>query len=869
MYYSHLKLAATAWVLLSPLAESISVPSKGKEAKYLTRREDAKDYDIDDDNSARDQNLTLALDSLNVNTSANYPFRTVNAWVALGDSFAAGPGAGESFDGDWDHECMRGTMAYPNQMQNDDIMKGPNGRGDPKPEFDFVACTGAQTYDLLDMEKEDNQLKKIDADQTTFATLSITGNDVRFSEILKACVFGLAGKCDKKLKQAEDIMFNSTLWTQYNKVLNETLLNRFKIPKDDPHTLVYQQGYIQFFNDTTDQCDNAKFRRGGPKLTKELRKTMNTLTHKLNYVVQYWMDLRNVEWTSENGPFWSTYVDWVDVDWKYNNHRFCRQGVDEPDQENEDTWFFHLPWPISFDDDDDPKIVDSLSNFTWTPGVPSEDDVTVSALPYWLMKAFHPKEAGFAQSSNLHLFKLYYQEALAELPKKKFIIMCVGDYLSLGRNANPGNTDRLGYLPHLHRLLDDARIFNYGQTGGPSVTHVFSGTRGGDYQGDLTHEIYPNDDSIKVIANAIAKSWVNFVPVGKVIPVMIGHAELLQGREPKDIIESVRYLLFILFRWDTDAIVLLSQVPMYGLPHDGKDFYPMQKRFIEYNALLAGLVTEYSEAGRKIVKVHTSTTTKEHLTNDRQFPSRTGNERIARDFLEGMVLAQRRKFFEGAKWDNEGFEALEAPPDLPAPADGKQECLQPIPDNGPKWDEIKQSLFRYAPYKTEDDENKWIENVACDDDTVCAFSWDNGTTCVYSGGSEDGERSTHHQLIIQKDGNIDKGDCKASIRKIFDDCINGDERSYGGIVKTDKGYYSITSVAEKGMNPLSFTIDWSWMTYEFDDEKADDLLTNIPKPRDPYDTDEKLEFDHLTPEENPLRKPFTVTEKIPDEIPDP
>ena len=66
----------------------------------------------------------------------------------LGDSFAAGPGAGGAYDDD-QKNCMRGKDDYPNAMQNDNRMPGPQGQRLPKPGFNFQACTGAVTSDLL------------------------------------------------------------------------------------------------------------------------------------------------------------------------------------------------------------------------------------------------------------------------------------------------------------------------------------------------------------------------------------------------------------------------------------------------------------------------------------------------------------------------------------------------------------------------------------------------------------------------------------------------------------------------------------------------------------------------------------------------
>lgn len=106
------------------------------------------------------------------NTSADFPSKTIKKWIALGDSFAAGPGAGDPYDDN--STCMRSTHAYPIKLQEHNNMKGPDGSGGPKPEFEFAACTGAQTYDLLATQLEGNKLENLDA-ETTMATLSITG----------------------------------------------------------------------------------------------------------------------------------------------------------------------------------------------------------------------------------------------------------------------------------------------------------------------------------------------------------------------------------------------------------------------------------------------------------------------------------------------------------------------------------------------------------------------------------------------------------------------------------------------------------------------------------------------------------------------
>ncbi|ORY07658.1 hypothetical protein BCR34DRAFT_631030 [Clohesyomyces aquaticus] len=648
------------------------------------------------------------------------PHEYFQAWIALGDSFAAGPGAGDPYDanGKWGG-CMRGNKAYPNQLQLLDEMKGPRGRGGEKPKFNFAACTGDQTQQLLDFTKPDNQLRQIKRGETTFATLSIGGNDVRFSEILNSCVFGRKGNCDDKLSQAEEIMYNGSFHEKYNRVLTVALVEQFGMPERRPtltNTLLYQQGYLQFFEETTDQCDGATFIKGvkKPKITRALRQSMNKLTHQLNYLVHYW----------------------VDSDWRYNNHRFCRPGVKEPKNDPE-TWFFHLPWVLRIDENDEEGILQSLDHnasisddntanaimddFTWTPEL--QDDPNKRSDSAWLTKTFHPKPDGFASSANFDLFKFYYHEELDKLIKKRFLIMCVGDYLSLGKNVDPQNPDRYGYVSQLHGLLRYGATFHH-DPWWEGISHAFVGSRGDDYEGDFRREIYSMYDSIRQVTDALLGSPWNKREGGKIVPVMVGHCELMMGRNPEDIIGNVRYLLDTIWRHDRDAVVLLAQVPI----------------------------------------IRTSATTNEHLQDDRQYLTRFGYHRIAWDFLEGIALASYRGFFEGGKWANANYEKVEPLPALPGPPNTGSPCIQKKQDRAPSAEDMKLSLFRgYSPA----DEDKWIAERACNDQVEFNSSnpvFNTDQTCVYAGG--DSNRTTKHQLLVERvGGKLDVEDCKRSVKR--------------------------------------------------------------------------------------------------------
>lgn len=61
-----------------------------------------------------------------------------------------------------------------------------------KPRFNFKACTGDVTQNLTDEHNPSYQLGAWRRSQSTsFLTLSIEGNDVKFSDIVQRCILNL------------------------------------------------------------------------------------------------------------------------------------------------------------------------------------------------------------------------------------------------------------------------------------------------------------------------------------------------------------------------------------------------------------------------------------------------------------------------------------------------------------------------------------------------------------------------------------------------------------------------------------------------------------------------------------------------------
>lgn len=109
------------------------------------------------------------------------PFN-VGAYAALGDSFASGPSAGNSYD---NTACRRYTQAYGPVLAGDNAVQGP------KPmQFSFIACSGSKTNNIYNdnpdaknkpTTSQAGQLQGLNPD---LVTLQIGGNDVGFVEIL-------------------------------------------------------------------------------------------------------------------------------------------------------------------------------------------------------------------------------------------------------------------------------------------------------------------------------------------------------------------------------------------------------------------------------------------------------------------------------------------------------------------------------------------------------------------------------------------------------------------------------------------------------------------------------------------------------------
>ncbi len=141
------------------------------------------------------------------------------SYVALGDSYSSGDGAGNYSDG----SCLESANAYP--------VLWHNSHGGT---FTNETCSGATTSDVIN-----GQLGPLSA-STTLVTITIGGNDVGFASVMTTCVLSSTSTCVAAVKQAEQ---------EAQTVLPGLLDNTFTaIRSHAPNARVVVLGYPAFYD---------------------------------------------------------------------------------------------------------------------------------------------------------------------------------------------------------------------------------------------------------------------------------------------------------------------------------------------------------------------------------------------------------------------------------------------------------------------------------------------------------------------------------------------------------------------------------------------------------------------------------------------
>lgn len=223
------------------------------------------------------------------------------------------------------------------------MLAGQGGRNSTT--FQFLSCTGATTQEILSSRdgSHDSQIDAFNASlPVDFALLSIGGNDLGFFDVMNACVFRFynfySGTCETALKNTRDQIESDEFEHRLEIIIME-ILDKVRWEKKPSFTITVT-GYARFFNDVTDDCDEMSFGVWwrGPKLRKDLRSQMNTMVLTVNAKIHKTINTINSRFTKDK-------VIFIDYDKGFDGHRFCEEGVKEPDYDRKDTWFFLVGGP--------------------------------------------------------------------------------------------------------------------------------------------------------------------------------------------------------------------------------------------------------------------------------------------------------------------------------------------------------------------------------------------------------------------------------------------------------------------------------------------------------------------------------------------
>ena len=154
-------------------------------------------------------------------TAQASPLAAATGYVALGDSYSSGVGAGSYIGSSGD--CDRSTKAYPYLWQ---AAHAPAS-------FSFMACSGAKTGDVLN-----SQLGTLGA-STGLVSITIGGNDAGFSDVMMTCVLQSDSACLSRIATAKAYV-DSTLPGQLDNVY-------WAIRAKAPSAHVVVLGYPRFY----------------------------------------------------------------------------------------------------------------------------------------------------------------------------------------------------------------------------------------------------------------------------------------------------------------------------------------------------------------------------------------------------------------------------------------------------------------------------------------------------------------------------------------------------------------------------------------------------------------------------------------------
>ena len=230
----------------------------------------------------------------------------LRSYMAIGDSFSAGNGAGDLVSPDQPN-CRRTSGSYVYQLLND---RRYWEFQDPANPFEFNACSGAITSEI-----QDDQILSPTTQSPPYNpfirgadlyTMSAGGNDLHFDAIVRTCVYNLGwfGSCAKNLAAVDTALqrgsaFDLSLTQLYNTLFSQANGGQVIIVP-----------YVQFYND---QVPSTYFTKC--HISQSIRQQLNQAVTNVNAFLE----------SHASRVGFSMLLD-SSLQSAFDGHRFCDSG---------------------------------------------------------------------------------------------------------------------------------------------------------------------------------------------------------------------------------------------------------------------------------------------------------------------------------------------------------------------------------------------------------------------------------------------------------------------------------------------------------------------------------------------------------------
>ena len=295
------------------------------------------------------------------NTVAGWP----SSYIALGDSYATGNGAGKLVGNRKDKRvryCKRFSASYPEALKK--LLLSVKDE-----DYQFAACSGA-VLDNIDTAMQDrygqdimlnSQIENLSGQKADVVTLSIVGNDLSLYKVVLTCLYNhrLVGsktdfqrdkECNSLLDHVENRFDDPNLWETYRQkvrtIIKDVLSTGVNGSKNA--SLLVILGYPKLFGkpEDGDACMNLRL----PIHVAGIRIKTNILRPELRQRLNDYIDRTNDRISKEVLAVDPKRIRFVSVDDVFEGHRVCEHGFKpktrdkyEPVGANDgNVWFYSL-----------------------------------------------------------------------------------------------------------------------------------------------------------------------------------------------------------------------------------------------------------------------------------------------------------------------------------------------------------------------------------------------------------------------------------------------------------------------------------------------------------------------------------------------